>query len=130
MKNNTNTLLENLNVKDKDKLSQPHFEASVKMKLTLSKVRTWSPPGLPKIQSLIAGVKTPRIEVLFILLERSWSVDVQNVLDKPFGHLQHKLWSKEGPGVKLTVWLPTTKSQESIRPGCVQVECSTPLESS
>jgi hypothetical protein len=49
---------------------------------------------------------------------------------KPFGHLQHKLWQKERPGVKLTVWLPTTKSRESTRPRCVQVECDTPLESS
>jgi len=31
-----------------------------------------------------------------------------------FGHLQPKLWAKEGPGVKLAVWLPTTKSRESI----------------
>jgi hypothetical protein len=31
----------------------------------------------------------------------------------PFGHLQPKLWAKEGPGVKLAIWLPTTKSQES-----------------
>jgi len=30
-----------------------------------------------------------------------------------FGHLQLKLWAKEGPGVKLPVWLPTTKSRES-----------------
>jgi len=30
----------------------------------------------------------------------------------PFRHLQPKLWAKEGPGVKLAVWLPTTKSQE------------------
>jgi len=30
-----------------------------------------------------------------------------------FGHLQPKLWAKEAPGVKLAVWLPTTKSQES-----------------
>jgi hypothetical protein len=30
-----------------------------------------------------------------------------------FGHLQPKLWAKEGPGVKLAVWLPATKSQES-----------------
>ncbi len=51
-------------------------------------------------------------------------------LHEPFGHLQHKLWSKEGPGVKLAVWLLTTKSQESTRPRCVQVECDTPLESS
>jgi hypothetical protein len=31
----------------------------------------------------------------------------------PFGHLQPKLGVKEGPGVKLAVWLPTTKSRES-----------------
>jgi hypothetical protein len=49
---------------------------------------------------------------------------------EPFGHLQHKLWSKEGPGVKLTIWLPTTKSWESTRSWCVQVDCDTPLESS
>jgi hypothetical protein len=29
-----------------------------------------------------------------------------------FGHPQPKLWAKEGPGVKLAVWLPTTKSRE------------------
>jgi len=28
------------------------------------------------------------------------------------------------------IWLPTTKSRESTRPRCVQVECDTPLESS
>jgi len=48
----------------------------------------------------------------------------------PFGHLKHTLWQKEGSGVKLPVWLPTTKSQESTRPWYVQVECDTPLESS
>jgi len=31
-------------------------------------------------------------------------------LYEPFGHYQHKLWLKEGPGVKLAVWLPTIKS--------------------
>ncbi len=49
---------------------------------------------------------------------------------EPFGHLQHKLWSEEGPGIKLAVWLPITKSWESTRPWCVQVECDTKLESS
>jgi len=29
------------------------------------------------------------------------------------GNLQLKLWAKEGPGVKLPIWLPTTKSRES-----------------
>jgi hypothetical protein len=49
---------------------------------------------------------------------------------EPFGYVEHKLWSKEGPGVKLAIWLPTTKSQESTWPWCVQIECDTPLESS
>jgi hypothetical protein len=48
----------------------------------------------------------------------------------PFGHLKHKLWSKERPGVKLAVWLPTIKSQESTRFPCMQVTCNMPLESS
>jgi hypothetical protein len=30
-----------------------------------------------------------------------------------FGHLQPKLWAKERPGVKLTIWLSTSKSRES-----------------
>jgi hypothetical protein len=51
-------------------------------------------------------------------------------LHGPFGHLQHTLWQKKGPGVKLAVWLLTTKSWESTRPQCVQGECDTPLESS
>ncbi len=48
---------------------------------------------------------------------------------EPFGHLQHKLWLKEGPGVKQAVWLPTTKSRESTWSRCVQVECNTTLKS-
>ncbi len=52
-------------------MSQPHFGAGVKMRLAFPKVGTWSHPGLPKFQSSIAGVKTPRLEVFFIPLERS-----------------------------------------------------------
>jgi len=48
----------------------------------------------------------------------------------PFGHLQHKLWQKEEPRVKLLIWLSTTKSQELTQPRCVQVKCNTPLKSS
>jgi hypothetical protein len=48
----------------------------------------------------------------------------------PFGHLQHKLWQKDGLGVKLAVWFPTTKSRELTRPWSMQVKCDTPLESS
>jgi hypothetical protein len=49
---------------------------------------------------------------------------------EPFGHLQHMLWQKKRPRVKLLVWLPTTKSRELTRPRCVQVKCNTPLKSS
>jgi hypothetical protein len=59
---------------------QPHYGLNARMKLTLPKVGTWSPPRLPKTQSLIVGVKTPCIEVFLISLKRSWSVDVQNGL--------------------------------------------------
>jgi hypothetical protein len=51
-------------------------------------------------------------------------------LHESFGHLQHKLWQKEGSRVKLAVWLSTTKSRESTRPWCVQLECNTSLEKS
>jgi hypothetical protein len=114
----------------RDCMSQPHFEGSVRSPLTLPKMGLGSPLRLPNFQSVIAGAKTPCIEVFFIPLERSWSVDVQMASHEPFGHLKHKLWSKEGSGVKLAVWLPTTKSQESTQFRCVQVKCDTLLKSS
>jgi hypothetical protein len=49
---------------------------------------------------------------------------------EPFGHLQPKLWAKEGPRVKLTIWLPTTKSQESTSSRRLQQECDMALKSS
>jgi hypothetical protein len=47
-----------------------------------------------------------------------------------FGHLQPRLWGKEGPGVKLAIWLMTTKSRESTRFRRALGECGTALESS
>ncbi len=65
----------------------------------------------------------------------------------PFGHLKHKLWSKERPEVKLTVWFPTikleiwfpiiklmvwlltTKSQKSTQFPRIQVACDISLKS-
>jgi hypothetical protein len=52
-------------------VSQPHFEGSVRSSLTLSKMGLESPLGLPKTQNSIARVKTPRLEVFLIPLERS-----------------------------------------------------------
>jgi len=34
-------------------------------------------------------------------------------LHDPFGHFKHKLWPKERSAIKLSIWLLTTKSQES-----------------
>jgi hypothetical protein len=51
-------------------MSQPHFEASVRMRLTLPKVGIGSPPGLSQLQSLTTEGKTPFLEVFFIPLER------------------------------------------------------------
>jgi hypothetical protein len=48
----------------------------------------------------------------------------------PFGHLQPKLWAKERPGVKLPVWLPTTKSRESTFSRRPMTLCDMALESS
>jgi len=50
-------------------VSQPHFEGSVRSPLTLPKMGLGSPLGLSKTQNLIAGVKTPCIEIFFITLE-------------------------------------------------------------
>jgi hypothetical protein len=46
------------------------------------------------------------------------------------GHLSPKLWAKEGPGVKLAVWLPTTKSRESTFSRPLNWECNMALERS
>jgi hypothetical protein len=48
----------------------------------------------------------------------------------PFGHLQPELWAKERPGVKLPIWLPTTKSRESTSSRCPIRECNMELERS
>jgi hypothetical protein len=47
---------------------------------TWKKVRIWSPPGLPNVQSSTARPKTLCIEVFLMSLERSWSVDIENGL--------------------------------------------------
>ncbi len=61
-------------------LLQPYLWKSGRMTLTLLKWGLGSPPKLPKLQSLIAGVKTPCIEAFFISLENYQNVDVENGL--------------------------------------------------
>jgi hypothetical protein len=96
-------------------LSQPLFGIGVRVKPTLPKVGSRSLLGLPKIQSSSSGVKTPRIGVFLIPLERSWSVNVQNGLAWAIwtfaAQVMGKRMAKSQTG--LAVWLPTTKSRES-----------------
>jgi hypothetical protein len=49
---------------------------------------------------------------------------------EPFGHMQPKLLAKEGSGIKVTVWLLTTKSQELTSSQHSILECDMVLESS
>jgi hypothetical protein len=53
------------------------------MRLTLPTWGLESPPGLLKVQSSIARVKTPRIGEFFISLERYQTENVQNGLARP-----------------------------------------------
>jgi hypothetical protein len=50
-------------------MSQPYFEGSVRMKLTLPKLGLGSPLGLPKLRSSIARVKTLALGCFVISLE-------------------------------------------------------------
>jgi hypothetical protein len=68
------------------------------MKLALSKQGLGSPLGLPKFQSSITGVKTPRIEVFFISLKSYQSVDVEN-------------------GLAWAIWIFTTQVMEKRKAG-------------
>ncbi len=97
----------------------------------LEKLGIWSPPRLPNVQSSTARPKTPHIGVLLVSLEK--------VLKRKYrkwpriGHLDifsPKLWAKEGSGVKLAVWLPTTKSRESMPSRHPIWECDIALKSS
>jgi len=44
-------------------------------------------------------------------------------LHDPFGHLKHRLWPKERPGIKLAIWFLTTKSHKLTWFLYVQVVC-------
>jgi hypothetical protein len=96
----------------------------------LEKLEVGSLSGLPNVQSSIEKGKTPRIGVFLVSLERSWNVDIENALALAIRTSAAKLWAKEGSGVKLAVWLPTTKSRESTSSRCPIWVCDMALERS
>jgi hypothetical protein len=82
---------------------------------SLPKVRSWSPPGLPKTQSSIAGVKISLNWNVLDVIGKALEVQMSKMSShESFGHLQPKLWAKEGLGVKLAVW----ESWEKVPFGC------------
>jgi hypothetical protein len=90
---------------------------------------SWNPNGFSNLQRAIAGVKTHQLEEFIISLESYWNFSEMGSHD-PFEHLKHKLWPKKRLWIKLTIWFPTTKRQESTWFPRVQVVCEIPLESS
>ncbi len=64
---------------------------------------TWESIGTPKTSEFDCRGQTPRLEGFLISLESYQSVDVEMALHEPFGHMQDKLWQKEGSGVKLAI---------------------------
>jgi len=46
----------------------------------------------------------------------------------PFEYLKHKVWPKERLGIKVPIWFPTTKSQESPWFVWMQMACHISLE--
>ncbi len=70
-------LQHNLWLNERPGLLQPYFR---RVNPSLPKWGLRSPPGLPKLQSLIVGVKTPCVKEFFISLKRYRSVDVKNGL--------------------------------------------------
>jgi hypothetical protein len=111
-------------------MSHPYFGQVWGWSPTLGKVGSWKPPGLPNFQSSTARPKTPRLGVFLVSLERSRSVVVQNGLALVIWTSAAQVMGERRAGVKLAVWLPTTKSRESTCSRRALRECDTALESS
>jgi hypothetical protein len=120
----------NINGADLDLMSQPRFWKNVKMTLTFPKWELGSPSRLSKLQSRIAGDKTPRIEVFFISLENYENLDVENELAWSIWTFAAQVTCKRRVESQIGNLTPTTKSWESTRPRGVRGEWDTPLESS
>jgi hypothetical protein len=111
-------------------MSQPHFGQVWGWSPTLAKLGIWNPPGLPNVQSSASRPKTPHIEVFLVSLKRSWSVEIENGLALVIQTSAAQVMVKEGPGVKLAIWFPTTKSRESTSSRHPNWECDMALERS
>jgi hypothetical protein len=103
---------------------QPYFGPSVGVKLNTPKVRNLESSGTPECLEFYSKAQNTSHWGVFGVIGK--------VLKSRYRKwpLQPKLWAKEGSEVKLTVWFPTTKSQESTRSRHALGECDTSLERS
>jgi hypothetical protein len=96
-----------------------------------SHVGSWSPKWTPKSseRDCMGQNSFPR-RIFYIIGKRLKRRCLKLDSHCPFGHLKQKIWSKEKSGVKLAIWLPTTKSQESTQFPSIQATCNIPLKRS
>jgi hypothetical protein len=94
-----------------------------------SHVGSWNPGEFPNLQKAITGAKNS--------LSCGVPYIIENLLEcrcLKWARMIHlHIWNlsygqKKMPGIKLTFWLLTTKSQESTQLPCVQVACHILLE--
>jgi len=112
------------------KMLQPYFKGCEDETHT-PQIGTRESSGTPKTLELdCRGQNTSHWGVFYIIEKllkcrcRKWPhMDHLDIYSTCYG-------KKKGLGVKLPIWLPTTKRWESTQPQCVQVEYDTPLESS
>jgi hypothetical protein len=84
-------------------MSQPHFEGSVRSPLTLPKMGLEESLNSQKLRVRLQGSKHFALKC-FSYHWKDLEVQMSKMAShESFGHLQHKLWSKEGSRVKLVV---------------------------
>jgi len=89
----------------------------------------WNPNGLPNLQKTIAkGQNLLDWRVIYIIENLLGHRCLKWARMTHLGNKKHKLWPKEGIGVKFPIWLRITKSQESPWFPYVQVACHIQLE--
>jgi len=93
-----------------------------------SHFENWSPNRLLNFQKAISRAKIHWIKEFFyhwkFLGMKMFKMGSHDL----FWYLKHKLWPKEGLGVKLSIWFPTTKNREFPWFTCMKVACHILLE--
>ncbi len=91
---------------------------------------TWESFEIPETSKFnCRGQSTSHWGVLYII-GKLWKWRCRKWACMGHFNFYNTWWQKERSGIKLAIWLSTTKSRESTQPQCMQAECDTSLESS